>query len=479
MTPRHFLSVYVVAATALFAALPAHAGVYIYNAILNGQQEVPPNASTGRGAGRFVIDTDANTVTYRITYAGLSGAVTGGHIHGTATSFPGTNGGVVHAFAPLGNAISGAWTYTEPQEAMILAGTCYANLHTVALPGGEIRGQIMPLNAQLDNTQENPATASTGSGWCVATVDTAANTLTYWLSYSGLTNVVTGSHFHGNALHGTNSGVKVAFTAPPPSTIGSATIAYSEADEFALLQGQWYVNLHTATFAGGEIRGQLVPTVVPMDAGQEVPPGAATASSGFGMVAVDSATATLSYDVRLLALGAETAAHIHGYAAAGANAGVLNGLTLGAQKKGAWAYGAPNTANVLGGLTYFNAHTTTSPGGEIRGQLLGLPRQNTVIVTGVGGGPRLTSGLAAAPNPFGLRTALTFSLSRTGRVAMSVVGVDGRLVREFPEATFAPGNHTFEWDGLDNDGRSVGAGVYFVVVRGPEGRKTTRLARLR
>ena len=164
MTPRRMLSAVALTALAAVAALPAHAGVYVYNAILDARQEVPANASTGKGAGRFVIDTDANTVTYRITYAGLTGAPTAGHIHGNATSFPGSNAGVVHGFASLTNAISGTWTYSEAQEPMILAGTCYANIHTGANPGGEIRGQIMPFNAQLDNTQENPATASTGTG---------------------------------------------------------------------------------------------------------------------------------------------------------------------------------------------------------------------------------------------------------------------------------------------------------------------------
>lgn len=476
MTPRRMLPAFALSALALLAALPAHAGVYVYNAILDGRQENPPVATAGKGAGRFVIDTDANTVTYRITYAGLSGAPTAGHIHGNATSFPGFNAGVVHGFASLANAISGVWTYSEAQEPMILAGTCYANLHTAASPGGEIRGQIMPFNAQLDNTQENPATASTGSGWCVATVDTAANTLTYWLSYSGLTGAVTASHFHGNALHGTNSGVKVGITIPTAGVINTATIAYSQADEFALLQGQWYVNLHTAANPGGEIRGQLVPTVVPIDAGQEVPATSATGSSAFAMVAVDSANTTLSYDQRILALGTETAAHIHGYAPAGSNAGVVNGLALGTQKKGTWNY-TTNGAQVLAGNIYFNVHTTAFPGGEIRGQIYPA-RQAGPILTGVGGTPRLTSGLAAAPNPFGRRTVLSFALARTGRVAMSVVGIDGRVVREFPESTFAPGTHSFEWDGLDSDGRNVAPGVYFAVVRGPEGTKTTRLARL-
>ena len=52
MNPRRTLSVLALAAAAVFAALPAHAGVYIYNAILDGRQEVPPTASTGKGDRR-------------------------------------------------------------------------------------------------------------------------------------------------------------------------------------------------------------------------------------------------------------------------------------------------------------------------------------------------------------------------------------------------------------------------------------------
>ena len=99
---------------------------------------------------------------------------------------------------------------------------------------------------------------------------------------------------------------------------------------------------------------------------------------------------------------------------------------------------------------------------------------------GVGpGGPRLTGGLAAAPNPFGARTTLSFQLARTGSVSLSIVGVDGRAVRSVPATMYAPGSHTFEWDGLDDAGRAAAPGVYFAVIRTPEGESTTRIARLR
>lgn len=457
------------------AALPAHAAVYAYNCVLNARQEVPPVASGALGGGRFVIDTDANTVTYRISFGGLVGVESAAHIHGPAVQ--GVGGGVLVAL-PAGNPKVGVWNYLEAQEADILAGRTYANIHSTFAPGGELRGQIVPLNALLDAKQEVPVNTSTGTGWATATVDTALNTISYYIFYEGLTGGVVNAHFHGNGLHGTSTGVKLSIPFGASPMIGVAN--YLQADEGALLAGRFYVNLHTAANPGGEVRGQLVTVVVPIDAQQESPPTAATASAAFAMVAIDTLANIMSYDERILALsGAESASHIHGFAAAGANAPVLSTQAPGTQKIGTYAYGAANEDNMRDGLTYFNIHTPTSPGGEIRGQITGLPIALPPPVVGVGGGPRLTSGLAAAPNPFGTRTVLSFQLARTGRVALSIVGVDGRIVRVVPAALYAPGSHSFEWDGRDDAGRNVAPGVYFAIVRAPDGERTTRVARLR
>jgi hypothetical protein len=222
-------------------------------------------------------------------------------IHGFAGA--GVNA-AVHG-APGGQPKIGVWNYNEVDEVAILDGRTYANIHSGNFPGGEIRGQIVPFNALLGASQETPVNASTGSGWAIATIDPVANMLNYHVFYEGLTGAVVASHFHGNANYGTGTGVKVAIPSVASPIIGS--VPYLEADEGALMSGRWYVNLHTALNPGGEIRGQLVPRVIPMDALQEVPVNAAFGSAGFGLVAIDTAANVLGYDVRVVALSSRTA----------------------------------------------------------------------------------------------------------------------------------------------------------------------------
>jgi hypothetical protein len=468
------LSAFALLAGVMLQAATVRAAVYVYSAVISGKQETPANATTGTGGGYFVIDTNANTVNYWISFAGLSTAETAAHIHGFAG--PGTPAGVLVAL-PAGNPKVGTWNYAEVDEASILTGQCYVNIHTTLNPGGEIRGQIVPLNAILDAAQETPATASTGTGWMTATIDTAANTISYYIAYSGLTGSANAAHFHGAANYGTPAGVKIGLTVTASPMTG--TVPYAQADEAAILSGRFYVNLHTVAFPGGEIRGQVSPRVVPMDATQETPANSALTSSGFALTAIDTAANTLGYDVHITQLsGAETLAHIHGYASLGTNAGVLQPLALGARKLGTWTFPAANKPDVLLGRTYFNSHTAANPGGEIRGQIMFLPGAEALL--GVGQPPaRVLPGLAAAPNPFAARTSLTFSLARTGTVSLAIMSVDGRRVRNVPPTLFAPGPHSYPWDGLDDDGRAVAPGVYFAVVHTPDGDITTRLARLK
>lgn len=472
----------VVRASALVAALfvtasSSYAATYQYSAILNPRQEVPLVASGAMGGGRFVIDTDANTVRYWISFAGLSSAETAAHIHGY--SGPGVNSGVVHPL-PAGNPKVGVWNYAEVDEAAILAGRTYANIHSVNFPGGEVRGQIVPFNALLGSSQEVPVNGSAGSGWAIATIDTALKQLTYHVMYEGLSGAATASHFHGAANYGTNAGVKIGIPVGPSPLTG--TTPYSPADEDAILSGRWYVNIHTALNPGGEVRGQLVPRVVPMDAQQEVPVNGSVGSAGFGMVAIDTALNVLGYDVRVVALSAlETAAHIHGFADPGFNAGVQQAIapSPGAQKLGTWAYGAANETDVLLGRTYFNVHTGAFPGGEIRGQISSLPGEGSLV--GVGDETaRGSARLAAAPNPSpGGSTRLMFQLARAGKVSFAIIGVDGRSVRNVPAEMYSPGTHSYEWDGRDDDGRPVAPGIYFAIARTPDGEKITRVARIR
>lgn len=69
-----------------------------------------------------------------------------------------------------------------------------------------------------------------------------------------------------------------------------------------------------------------------------------------------------------------------------------------------------------------------------------------------------------SPNPFRMRTTLTFELpgSHPREVVLSVYDAAGRMVRRLLNAEYAPGTHEAVWDGLDTAGRPAPAGVYLV-----------------
>ena len=113
-----------------------------YHATLSGSQEVPANPSPGQGTADVQLNTGTNTVSWKVTYSGLTGPVVAAHIHGPAA--PGQNAGVMVPFTGNLNAqpIQGQAQITPAQAAELAAGRLYVNLHTARSPGGEIRGQL-------------------------------------------------------------------------------------------------------------------------------------------------------------------------------------------------------------------------------------------------------------------------------------------------------------------------------------------------
>ena len=112
------------------------------------------------------------------------------------------------------------------------------------------------LTARLSGANEVPAANSNGSGTLSANLDKATNVLSWTVTYSGLSGPATGGHFHGPAKMGQNAGVALPFTGSLESPIrGTATLTPAQMD--AVMNGNWYVNLHTAANPNGEIRGQV------------------------------------------------------------------------------------------------------------------------------------------------------------------------------------------------------------------------------
>ena len=96
-------------------------------------------------------------------------------------------------------------------------------------------------------------------------LDDVTNLFSWDISWSGLSAPASAMHFHGPAPAGSNAGVQLnigAISGLTSPSIGSSTITGDQASD--LLAGLWYINIHTSTYAGGEIRGQV--QVVPIPA---------------------------------------------------------------------------------------------------------------------------------------------------------------------------------------------------------------------
>jgi hypothetical protein len=66
------------------------------------------------------------------------------------------------------------------------------------------------------------------------------------------------------------------------------------------------------------------------------------------------------------------------------------------------------------------------------------------------------------PNPFNPRTNIRFDLPHGQRVSLGVFDLAGRMVRTLVAGEIlATGSHAREWNGRDDTGKSVAAGVYF------------------
>jgi hypothetical protein len=96
--------------------------------------------------------------------------------------------------------------------------------------------------------------------------------------------------------------------------------------------------------------------------------------------------------------------------------------------------------------------------------------QGVGVVTGIASGESpsasgVVSPVRSYPNPFNPSVTISFALSAPRHVRLSVLDAGGRQIALLAERTFSRGPHRVRWTGLDDRGKSVSSGVYFVWLR--------------
>jgi CHRD domain len=273
------------------------------------------------------------------------------------------------------------------------------------------------ITVNLSGEQEAPAAIATGAvGNATFELNRGAYTLQGMVTIDGMEATV--AHIHvGDA--GTAGDVVFPLTVQGnTATLASTTLTAAQLAD--LDAGKYYVNVHSAQHAKGEIRGQIGREVyrVQLDGTQEPTP-VATQAKGEGLLVLDPKTGALAGEIELTGITA-TAAHIH----AGA-AGINGDKLIDLQDHGGHGHfevpantmlTAAQIDSLRAGGLYVNVHSAAHPGGEIRGQIA-----RRVIVTTATGAQEVPANNSAAE---GTGIVVYDPLTRGVQARLVVSGMD-------------------------------------------------------
>ncbi len=116
----------------------------MFNAQLNGAQEVPVRDTPAWGNATATLNTTTNFFVLDYWFQNLLAPQTAAHIHRAP---PGVSGPIVIGAPsfPLGSPVHFETTLTDALKADLLAGLLYVNIHSTLFPPGEIRGQLTAI----------------------------------------------------------------------------------------------------------------------------------------------------------------------------------------------------------------------------------------------------------------------------------------------------------------------------------------------
>jgi hypothetical protein len=262
------------------SVLTSSAQIVELRANLTAAQETPVSTSPATGSAIMLYDVGANRFDLIVSIQGMTNTATNSHIHEAA---PGVAGPVVTGlggeavYTRSGNTLRA--TFRDVTHAgdrlKLLQGGAYYNIHSAQFPGGEIRGQLIPqpvrLVANMDVAQEQAAFPNVNLsglndfGAAVMLYDPMTHTVRLRMSLFNFNNTFNNSHFHvgapgvsgGTTVNLGNNANAGNYSNANGFIAGSFDGPMGTTDPITLLTGGMYLNFHSTTFTGGELRGQV------------------------------------------------------------------------------------------------------------------------------------------------------------------------------------------------------------------------------
>jgi len=141
---------------------------------------------------------------------------------------------------------------------------------TLALAFAAAVGATNPGNrayvAKLSSANEVPALSTGATGTALIKINTQKQELCWLIHAKGLSSTATAAHIHAGTARATG-GIVVTLSAPSGSKknatskgcvkAGSGDLTLAELSQILANPKGFYVNVHTATYGNGEVRGQL------------------------------------------------------------------------------------------------------------------------------------------------------------------------------------------------------------------------------
>ncbi len=134
----------------------------------------------------------------------------------------------------------------------------FVGLFLLAAPA---RAEVVMFEAMMDQDQAVPAPTAVAEagGRAYVTLETDSNEIAWVIEYYSLSGAITAIHIHGPAGHGEAGDIAVNIDNTSETVgklTGTAQISAEQAQH--LMDGLWYLNVHTELNGPGEIRGQLI-----------------------------------------------------------------------------------------------------------------------------------------------------------------------------------------------------------------------------